>query len=373
MVVSFEDLPQTPLQGFNLHFFGSERGLLATPTQCGSYRVKAEFEPWDDGAVEPVLDQLLHDRLRPERGTLPGQRSPVQPRPRRRHRRQHRRRHTATCCCRCRGRRRPEHGRDQRRSRRQGFSANVSGIPYCPESAIATLSGPGLRGPRRAGDPGLPGGEPGRHACTPAPAPERHPLNSPGKIYLAGPYKGRAALADVRRSGGVRAVRPRQRRGARGGLRRSRHRADHHASRTRSRRSSTGSRCGSGRSCSTSTGRTSPSTRPTATRSRSTRSGRAATRGRWPNRRRHFQVANCADLGFAPKLNLKLNGSTKRRGHPALRAVLNAKPGEANIAAHGGRDADDAAARQRPHRHGLHQSPVRGGRLPGGFGLRPRR
>ena len=46
----------------------------------------------------------------------------------------------------------------------------------------------------------------------------------------------------------------------------------------------------------------------------------------------HFQVANCADLGFGPKLSLKLNGSTKRRGHPALRAVLTAKPGEANLA-----------------------------------------
>jgi hypothetical protein len=45
-----------------------------------------------------------------------------------------------------------------------------------------------------------------------------------------------------------------------------------------------------------------------------------------------YQVANCADLNFAPKLNLKLKGSTKRRGHPALQATVNAKPGEANIA-----------------------------------------
>jgi hypothetical protein len=46
----------------------------------------------------------------------------------------------------------------------------------------------------------------------------------------------------------------------------------------------------------------------------------------------HFQAANCADLGFAPKLGLKLKGSTKRRGHPALRATVTAKRGEANIA-----------------------------------------
>jgi hypothetical protein len=46
----------------------------------------------------------------------------------------------------------------------------------------------------------------------------------------------------------------------------------------------------------------------------------------------HFQVANCAALRFAPKLALKVSGSTKRRGHPALRAVVQAKPGEANLA-----------------------------------------
>jgi hypothetical protein len=35
----------------------------------------------------------------------------------------------------------------------------------------------------------------------------------------------------------------------------------------------------------------------------------------------HFQVANCAVLPFSPKLQLRLRGSTKRRGHPSLRAV----------------------------------------------------
>ena len=45
--VSFENLPQTPFEDFNLHFFGSERGLLATPTRCGTYPVESTFEPWD--------------------------------------------------------------------------------------------------------------------------------------------------------------------------------------------------------------------------------------------------------------------------------------------------------------------------------------
>jgi hypothetical protein len=45
-----------------------------------------------------------------------------------------------------------------------------------------------------------------------------------------------------------------------------------------------------------------------------------------------FQVGGCGGLGFRPNLSLQLQGGTKRSGHPALKAVLTAKPGEANIA-----------------------------------------
>lgn len=45
-----------------------------------------------------------------------------------------------------------------------------------------------------------------------------------------------------------------------------------------------------------------------------------------------FQVGECADLDFAPKLALSLKGGTNRGAHPALKAVVTAKPGEANIA-----------------------------------------
>jgi hypothetical protein len=44
-----------------------------------------------------------------------------------------------------------------------------------------------------------------------------------------------------------------------------------------------------------------------------------------------FQVGECAALAFKPKLKIQLKGSTKRIGHPALKAVLTAKPGEADI------------------------------------------
>jgi hypothetical protein len=46
----------------------------------------------------------------------------------------------------------------------------------------------------------------------------------------------------------------------------------------------------------------------------------------------HFQVGECGTLRFRPKLALTLKGGTKRSDHPALKAVLTAREGEANIA-----------------------------------------
>jgi hypothetical protein len=44
-----------------------------------------------------------------------------------------------------------------------------------------------------------------------------------------------------------------------------------------------------------------------------------------------FQAADCASLGFKPKLNLQLLGGTKRGDNPKLRATLTARKGDANI------------------------------------------
>jgi hypothetical protein len=44
-----------------------------------------------------------------------------------------------------------------------------------------------------------------------------------------------------------------------------------------------------------------------------------------------FQVGDCADLGFKPRLHTRLLGGTRRGDHPKLRAVLKANPGGANV------------------------------------------
>jgi len=45
-----------------------------------------------------------------------------------------------------------------------------------------------------------------------------------------------------------------------------------------------------------------------------------------------FQAANCARLGFKPRLSLKLKGGTERGAHPALTAVYRPRKGDANLA-----------------------------------------
>jgi len=45
-----------------------------------------------------------------------------------------------------------------------------------------------------------------------------------------------------------------------------------------------------------------------------------------------FQVFGCGKLGFRPKISMRLLGSSRRRGHPALRTVMTLPEGNANLA-----------------------------------------
>ena len=44
-----------------------------------------------------------------------------------------------------------------------------------------------------------------------------------------------------------------------------------------------------------------------------------------------YQAANCANLGFKPRLNLKLKGGTRRGAHPGLKATYTPHKGDANL------------------------------------------
>ena len=210
----------------------------------------------------------------------------------------------------------------------KGVIGKFAGVPFCPDAAIAAArarSGP-LAAPRRSTAPAA---RPPRRSGAPSPAPASGPTSPtcPARLYLAGPYKG-APLSIVAITPakvgpfdlGTVVVRK--------ALRVDPETAEVTATaraRTRCRTSSTASPSTLATSGSTSTAPTSPSTRPTAnaTATAATMLARARLRpaddavGDPP-----FQAADCAALGFKPKLSLQLKGGTRRTGHPALKAVL---------------------------------------------------
>jgi hypothetical protein len=49
------------------------------------------------------------------------------------------------------------------------------------------------------------------------------------------------------------------------------------------------------------------------------------------SREARFQAAECASLGFKPRLDLKLKGGTKRGDHPALKGTFRPRAGDANL------------------------------------------
>jgi hypothetical protein len=209
-----------------------------------------------------------------------------------------------------------------------GFSATLAGIPYCPESALAMLNNPAYPGRTEQTSPACPAASQIGSATTSEGA-GTHPLFTPGKVYLAGPYKGaplslvvvvpavsgpydlgnvvvRAAIQVNPVTAQVTSVSdplPRILEGIPLRLRSIRIDLD----------------------------RPNFALNPTNCDPFAVDATAFGDQGAQGSMESHFQVANCGKLAFAPKLGLKLQGGTKRRGHPALLATLRTGSGEANI------------------------------------------
>jgi hypothetical protein len=209
----------------------------------------------------------------------------------------------------------------------RGFSAVLAGIPYCPDATLAALDADGASGASELANPACEASRIGTAHVT-AGAGSR-PISLEGRVYLAGPYKGaplslavvtpavsgpydlgnvvvRAAIEVDPVTAEVTALSdplPMILQGVPLRLRSIRVDLD----------------------------RPVFTLNPTNCEPLSVRASVFGAEGATANVAAHYQVANCTNLNFAPKLALKLRGSTKRRGHPALRTVLRAQPGESNI------------------------------------------
>jgi hypothetical protein len=326
LVTTFENLPETPFQEFVLHFFGSERGILATPTQCGTYPVKSTFTPWDGAISAQNQTQFFVLDHGPGGGPCPGPTRPFAPG------------FTAGSRDNTAGVHAPFGLKLTREDGNQnlsgvtvttppGFLASLRGIPYCPQTAIDLLAGSSHTGRAELAAPACPAASRIGTADTGAGA-GTHPLYTPGSVYLAGPYKGAPvsllvvvpAVSGPYDFGNV-AVRvavnvdP--------------------ATAALTAVSDPLPRIIAGvplrlRSVQVELDRKGFALNPTNCDPFSVTATLTGDQGAASSFAAPFQVANCTDLGYAPKLSLNLSGGVRRRGHPAITAVFKAAAGEAN-------------------------------------------
>jgi hypothetical protein len=328
LVTVFDHLPQAPFSDFNMHFFGSERGLLVTPTQCGTYPVKSTFTPWDGLLAKQSSEQFFSLDRGPEGTACPGPVLGFNPG------------FEAGVTDKSAGQPAPFELRLTRSDGEQtlsgltvktppGLSARLAGVAYCPDAALAAAELPTYSGLSELAAPICPASSLIGTAVTGAGA-GTHPVYLPGKVYLAGPYKGAPlslAVVTPAVSGpydlGTVVVR-----------------AALHIDPTDAHITAVSNplpRILEGiplriRSVLLMLDRPNFTVNPTDCEPFDIAADIAGGQGTLAARHARFQIANCAELPFSPKLRLRLKGGVTRAKNPAVRAVLTALPGEANIA-----------------------------------------
>ena len=327
VIATFSDLPQSPLTEFNLHLFGAERGLLATPTQCGTYPVASTFTPWDEALPSQTSTQFFTIDSGPGGQACPGATRPFSPG------------FEANSMGNTAGAHSPfsidltRDDGDQNLAgltvaTPPGFSGTLAGIPYCSETALGAVASATYSGLAELQSSICPASSQVGTAVVGAGA-GTHPVYVAGKVYLAGPYKGaplslaiivpavsgpydlgnvvvRTALNVDRRDAHVTAISdplPKIIDGIPLRLRQIRVNLD----------------------------RPGFTLNPTNCAPLSVRASVLGDQAGQADLFSHYQVANCALLPFAPKLSLTLTGGVRRRGHPAIHAELSIGSGQANL------------------------------------------
>lgn len=324
----FADLPQSPLTRFDIHFFGSERGLLATPTQCGTYAVNSEFVPWATELPNQTSTQFFSITSGPNGQPCPSSSRPFSPGFR------------AVGTSNGAGARSPfsiyvtRKDGDQTLNTIQvntppGFTATLKGIPYCADTTVKQIEDSSHSGIAEQLSPKCPSSSQVGQSWASVGAGSR-PFTAPGRVYLTGPYKGaplsftvvtptvegpydlgnivnRVAVQVDPTTTAVRAISdplPQIIAGIPLRLKTVLINLD----------------------------RKDFTLNPTSCNPFEVTSSLSGDQGARSEPKTHFQVANCGTLDFKPKLSTTLKGSTKRSGNPALTATLTQDPsGESNI------------------------------------------
>ena len=209
----------------------------------------------------------------------------------------------------------------------KGLTAKLAGVPYCSEAAIAAADS--RPGSDEQANPSCPAASQ-IGSFTAGAGPGSNPYYVPGKTYLAGPYKGAPlsfvfvtpAVAGPFDLGTV--------------VVRAAAFVDSETAQVTVKTDPIPQMLDGVplriRSIATRIDRANFTLNPTSCRPKTISASLGGASGASASPSTSFQVGDCKNLKFTPKLGLKLKGGTKRGDFPALTATLSQPAGQANIA-----------------------------------------
>ena len=327
LTMQVTELPQVPFEEFNLRLFASQRGLIATPTQCRIYTADSLFVPWNDKLAPQRSRPPLSVSSGPNGRPCPGPVRPFSPRLEA-------------------GTSNPVAGSfsdfalkldrddgdqflgDLNFRLPPGFTGSLRGIPYCPESAIeAAAQGSGRAELAASSCPAA--SQVGTTNVSAGPG--THPFNAVGKMFLSGPRGGAPlslaaitpALAGPYDYGNV---------VVRVGLNIDPQTAQVRAVSERMPQVIGGVPIRM-RSIRVNINRPNFTINPTNCNPMTVDSQGIGDQGTVTDFSSYFHVVNCANMQFKPKMAVKQVGrkGTKRSQNPRLVFDLRTRPGDANI------------------------------------------
>lgn len=334
IATTFDNLPQVPFESFKLHFTEGSRAPLVMPQKCGTYDMVTRFTPWSAEDPDSPTPSEIVTKTSPisiDQGCPSGAPgfSPD---------------FVAGTADNSAGSYSPFNIRLTRTDDEQEFSrfsvklpkgviGKLAGIPFCSDAAIAAAqarTGPN-GGQEELDSPSCPSGSQiGRTLAGAGVGPDLTYV--PGKVYMAGPYKG-AKLSVV-------AITP-----AKVGpfdlgtiVIRQALRIDPTTAEVTSDGSSSDpiphilqGVVVHARDIRIFIDRENFVLNPTSCEKMTAAATVVSGGGASAAVSSPFQAADCASLGLKPKLSIQLLGGTKRTATPRLKAVLTARKGDANI------------------------------------------
>jgi hypothetical protein len=322
----FEDLPQLPLERFEMRIFASDRGIFATPTQCSVYQVRPDLFPWNPTIADQRGQFFVSVTSGPNGKPCPAGKRPFEPRL-----------NAGTSNSRAGSfssftldldrEDGDQYLKDLGFTLPPGLTGSLRGIGYCPEAGIAAAS-------TKLGrtEQAIPSCPPQSEIGTTnvAAGPGSHPFHATGRMYMAGPFKGAPlslvaitpALAGPYDYGTV-VVRVAVAVDA----------ADAHVTAI----SDTVPSIIGGiplrmRSIEVNLTRPNFILNPTNCSPMSVVSRGIGEEGTTTEFSSYYQAVNCSTLPFKPRMSVKyLSGGRSRAKNPALEFALRTRPGDANI------------------------------------------